>query len=83
MTDSEKQREEAKREAAWNSRERWRIIQETITWADAQKTGGRNTMANRLREQRQKQRVCEIPAESVKFEKCNAMAAGMLVTALP
>jgi hypothetical protein len=30
-----KQREEAKRERAFDPVERWRLIQETITWAEA------------------------------------------------
>ena len=30
-----KRREEEKRDRAWNPVERWRLIQETITWAEA------------------------------------------------
>jgi hypothetical protein len=30
-----KAREQAKREAAWNPAERWKLIQETISWAEA------------------------------------------------
>lgn len=33
--DELKRREEAKREAAWDPVKRWRIIQETIAWAEA------------------------------------------------
>ena len=36
MNDDLKRREEAKRDAHWNPVERWRLIQETIAWADAQ-----------------------------------------------
>lgn len=35
MRTSLKCREEAKRERAFDPRERWRLIQETITWAEA------------------------------------------------
>lgn len=51
-----KQREEQKRERMWNPVERWRVIQETITWAEAQATVQRNRPANRLREQAAKLR---------------------------
>jgi hypothetical protein len=36
-------REEAKREACWDPAERWRVIQETITWAEAQLPVPRNS----------------------------------------
>jgi len=36
-------REHAKRERNWNPVERWRVIQETITWAEQLPTVGRNT----------------------------------------
>lgn len=35
--------EETKREAAWDPRQRWRLIQETITWASEQAAVPRNT----------------------------------------
>jgi hypothetical protein len=35
--------EEQKRDAAWDPAERWRVIQETITWAESQATVRRNT----------------------------------------
>ena len=38
-----KAREEAKRERNWNAAQRWRVIQATITWAEAQATVRRNT----------------------------------------
>jgi hypothetical protein len=38
-----KQAQEALREAQWNPAKRWKIIQETITWAEAQTTVQRNT----------------------------------------
>lgn len=40
-----KQIEEAKRERNWDPALRWKVIQETITWADQQATAGRNTPA--------------------------------------
>ena len=36
-------REERKREAAWDPARRWRVLQQTITWAEAQATVRRNT----------------------------------------
>jgi hypothetical protein len=56
MNAQEKLREELKRERMWNPAERWRVIQDTITWAEAQATVGRNLAANRLREQDEKLR---------------------------
>jgi hypothetical protein len=41
--DDLKRREEAKREACWDPAERWRVLQETITWAEAQLQVRRNT----------------------------------------
>lgn len=44
-----KQSEDAKREAAWDPQARWRAIQETLTWAEAQATVRRNTPEQCLR----------------------------------
>ncbi len=52
MDDRVKQLEEARRERHWDPRRRWQLIQETITWAEAQSTVQRNTRANRLAQQR-------------------------------
>ena len=52
--DDLKRREEQKREAAWDAAKRWRVLQETITWAEAQATVRRNTPADCLRIQRAK-----------------------------
>ena len=41
--DDLKSLEERKREAAWDPARRWRVLQETITWADSQATVRRNT----------------------------------------
>jgi hypothetical protein len=49
-----KRREEAKREAAWDPAERWRVLQETITWAESQATVRRNTPARCLELERAK-----------------------------
>jgi hypothetical protein len=35
--------EERKREAAWDPAQRWRVLQQTITWAEAQAAVRRNT----------------------------------------
>jgi hypothetical protein len=47
-------REEAKREAHWDPLQRWIVLQETITWAEAQATVRRNTPARCLELQRAK-----------------------------
>ena len=52
MNDDLKRREEAKRDAHWNAVERWRVIQETISWADAQAAVPRNSKARCLQLQR-------------------------------
>jgi hypothetical protein len=54
MPDDLKCREEAKRDAHWNPAERWRVIQETIDWADAQAPVPRNSKARCLELQRAK-----------------------------
>lgn len=41
--DDLKPREEQKRQASWDPAQRWRVLQETITWAESQRTDGRNT----------------------------------------
>lgn len=41
--DDLKRLEEQKREAHWDPAERWRVLQETITWAESQATVRRNT----------------------------------------
>ncbi len=41
--DDLKRSEERKREANWDARERWRVLQATITWAESQATVRRNT----------------------------------------
>jgi hypothetical protein len=40
-----KRREEAKREAAWDPVARWQVLQETITWVEAQAPVRRNSPA--------------------------------------
>jgi hypothetical protein len=47
-------REEAKREACWDPAQQWRVIQETITWAESQATVRRNTPARCLELERAK-----------------------------
>ena len=46
--------EEAKRECNWDPKLRWQVIQQTITWAEAQQTVRRNTSAACLAEQNRK-----------------------------
>jgi len=54
--DELKQREEQKRDAAWDPRQRWRAFQETIDWLDAQAPVSRNSPQRCLELQRQKLR---------------------------
>jgi hypothetical protein len=54
MTDEEKQHEEAKRERNWDPLTRWKVLQATITWAEAQHNVQRNTRSSRLEEQARK-----------------------------
>ena len=49
-----KRQEELKRERNWDPQMRWNVLQDTITWADAQATVQRNTPARRLEEQARK-----------------------------
>jgi len=46
--------EEAKRERNWDPKLRWKVIQDTITWAEQQQTVRRNTPAACLAEQQRK-----------------------------
>lgn len=46
--------EEPKRERNWDPKLRWRVIQDTITWAEAQRTVRRNTPEACLAEQERK-----------------------------
>lgn len=48
------QHEEEKRRRHWDPAERWRVIQQTIRWAEQQATVRRNTPEACLREQRRK-----------------------------
>jgi hypothetical protein len=49
-----KQLEEDRRERHWDPQVRWRVLQDTITWADAQATSRRNTPAYQLAAQAEK-----------------------------
>lgn len=46
--------EERKREACWNPAARWRVIQETLAWAESQLAVRRNTPQRCLELQRRK-----------------------------
>jgi hypothetical protein len=52
--DDLKRREESKRDAHLSPAERWRLIQETIAWADAQAPVPRNSKARCLELQKKK-----------------------------
>lgn len=59
-----KQREEIKRERSWNPATRWKVIQDTITWAEAQATARRNDPAKRHAEETVKLRRMQAYARS-------------------
>lgn len=59
-----KQKEELKRERNWDPQMRWKVLQDTITWADAQNTVRRNTPARRLDEQAHKFMPSEVGSSS-------------------
>ena len=52
--DDLKRLEERKREAHWDPADRWRVLQETITWAESQAAVARNTPQRCLELQRAK-----------------------------
>jgi hypothetical protein len=54
MDDDLKSSEECKRERMWDPAERWRVLQETITWAESLPTVARNTPGRCLELQRAK-----------------------------
>jgi S1-C subfamily serine protease/thiol-disulfide isomerase/thioredoxin len=54
MNDDLQRREESKRDARWDPAEHWPVIQETISWADAQAPVSRDSMACCLDLQRNK-----------------------------
>ncbi len=49
-----KRREEEKRDRCWDPLQRWRVVQDTITWAERQLTEPRNDPAHQLAAQRKK-----------------------------
>ncbi len=53
-TDDSLNSESAKRLRNWDRAARWKVIQQTITWAEPQATLRRNTPAACLREQQRK-----------------------------
>jgi hypothetical protein len=46
-----KKAEELKRERNWNPAMRWRVLQDTIAWVEAQRAARRNDPAERRREE--------------------------------
>ena len=54
MKREDKAREESKREKAFDPVERWKAIQETITWAEAQQNPPRNSKEKCLDLEKQK-----------------------------
>jgi hypothetical protein len=51
-----KRRQEKLRDKMWDRAARWKVIQETIAWAESQKTCRRNTPARCIEEERRKLR---------------------------
>lgn len=54
MIDDLKAREERRREAHWEPALRWKVLQETLTWAEAQSPARRNEPLRRVSEQAHK-----------------------------
>ncbi|MCO6457587.1 MAG: hypothetical protein J5I93_19980 [Pirellulaceae bacterium] len=54
MDNESKAAEESRRDRHWDPAVRWRVLQETVQWAESQATVRRNTKAARLEEQQQK-----------------------------
>ncbi len=55
MTEAQlKADEEQRRERNWDPAERWRVLQETLSWAEAQATVRRNTKQSQLAKQKEK-----------------------------
>jgi hypothetical protein len=50
----QKAREEAKRERNWDPNQRWKVVEETLAWCEAQATVRRNTPEACLAEQNRK-----------------------------
>lgn len=71
---SQIQREEAKRNRCWDLRDRWRVLQETITWADAQLSPPRNSPQSCLARQRQHAAGLQghQPTSGAKVAECRA-----------
>ena len=46
--------EENRRERNWDPAERWRVLQDTMSWAEAQATVRRNTKQSQLTRQNEK-----------------------------
>lgn len=65
MISDPKIQEEVKRERSWDPQVRWKVLQDTITWADTQTAVQRNTPAGRLEEQARKLRCRERASYSV------------------
>jgi len=70
MTDEHlKAAEERKREAAWSAAERWRVLQETIVWAESQATVRRNTPDECIRLQNAKLRDRDLTGDARETRK--------------
>jgi hypothetical protein len=63
MNSESKAAEEGRRERHWDPAIRWRVLQDTIRWADAQATVRRNTKTSRLAEQQRKLARQSLPAQ--------------------
>jgi hypothetical protein len=59
--------EQAKRDRCWDSAERWRVLQETITWVDSQQSVPRNSRAGCLAAQaRLLARLIQLPTSAAR-----------------
>ena len=59
--DQIKKEQEALRDRHWDPQTRWKILQETITWAEAQKTVHRNSPHTCLKLQSEKLKNISMP----------------------
>ena len=68
MAGEVKRREELKRERAWDPALRWKVLQETITWAEMQ-GAGRNTPKAALAAQDRLRRGASQPQSGAKARR--------------
>jgi hypothetical protein len=71
MDDNLKRSEEQKREKMWDPAQRWRVLQETITWAESLPSVARNTLERCLELQKAKLAALRSPSAQHAPERRN------------